>query len=87
MATKRGISISFKNITKDMELYSMLVNMEDKSNVLKQILYKVFVLEYDLVPKKENRVEIKNEVKRVSKIQNSVPESDIEDSEVDVFDF
>ena len=70
-----------------MELYSMLVNMEDKSNVLKQILYKVFVLEYDLVPKKENRVEIKNEVKRVSKIQNSVPESDIEDSEVDVFDF
>lgn len=81
MATKRGITISFKNITKDIELYSILSSMEDKSNVLKQILYKVFVEEYELVPK------VKNEIVNVNKIQNKKVNIIEEDSEVDVLNF
>lgn len=81
MATKRGITISFKNITKDIELYSILSSMEDKSNVLKQILYKVFVQEYELVPK------VKNEIVKVDKIQNKKVNIIEEDSEVDVLNF
>lgn len=81
MATKRGITISFKNITKDIELYSILSSMEDKSNVLKQILYKVFVQEYELVPK------VKNEIVKVDKIKNKKVNIIEEDSEVDVLNF
>ena len=81
MATKRGITISFKNITKDIELYSILSSMEDKSNVLKQILYKVLVLEYELTPK------VKNESIKVNKIHNEKINTIQEHNEVNVFDF
>ena len=81
MATKRGITISFKNITKDIELYSILSSMEDKSNILKQILYKVLVLEYELTPK------VKNESIKVNKIHNEKINTIQEHNEVNVFDF
>ena len=39
----KKISISFKETTKDMELYILLMGMEDKSNEIKDILRKALI--------------------------------------------
>lgn len=41
----RKISISFKETSKDIELYNIIMNIEDKSSELKQILRKALVKE------------------------------------------
>ncbi|MGL4617089.1 MAG: hypothetical protein ACRCUM_02525 [Mycoplasmoidaceae bacterium] len=41
--TNKKISISFKNTTKDMELYLALMQLEDKSNEIKNILRNILL--------------------------------------------
>ena len=41
--TNKKISISFKNTTKDMELYLALMQLEDKSNEIKTILRNILL--------------------------------------------
>lgn len=43
MSDKKVVSISFKSTTKDTKLYTLLMSMEDRSAVVKDILYKVFI--------------------------------------------
>lgn len=45
MAIKRCITISFKNTKKDTALYELLMDMEDRSTEVKQILYKSYFSE------------------------------------------
>ena len=39
MAIKRCLTISFKATTKDLKLYELLNNMEDRSTEVKKVLY------------------------------------------------
>ena len=39
MAIKRCLTISFKATTKDLKLYELLNNMEDRSSEVKKVLY------------------------------------------------
>lgn len=43
---KQQISISFKNNTKETELFRIINKIEDKAGEIKPILYKYFVLGY-----------------------------------------
>ena len=43
---KQQISISFKNNTKESELFRIINSIEDKAGEIKPILYKYFVLGY-----------------------------------------
>lgn len=45
MAQRRIISISFKNTSKDMLLYSTLKALEEQSEEIKQVLYQHFILD------------------------------------------
>lgn len=40
----RKITISFKETTKDIELYSYLVSLEDKSTEIKNLIRKALIL-------------------------------------------
>ena len=42
MAIKRCLTISFKATTKDLKLYELLNNMEDRSAEVKKVLYDVY---------------------------------------------
>ena len=42
MAIKRCLTISFKATTKDLKLYELLNNMEDRSTEVKKVLYDVY---------------------------------------------
>ena len=42
MAIKRCLTISFKATTKDLKLYELLNNMEDRSAEFKKVLYDVY---------------------------------------------
>lgn len=50
MSKPNIIPISFKNTTKDMKLYTLLNSYEERSQVIKDILYKVLI--EDKEPKK-----------------------------------
>ena len=41
---KQQISISFKNNTKESEMFRIINNIEDKAGEIKPVLYKYFVL-------------------------------------------
>jgi hypothetical protein len=56
----RKISISFKETTKDLELYNLLMSMEDKSYEIKQLIKKA--LKEDDTAKKEIKNEEMNNV-------------------------
>ncbi|MCY6372488.1 circadian clock-controlled protein [Clostridium ganghwense] len=56
----RKISISFKETTKDLELYQLIMSMEDKSYEVKQILREAFKAE--IGQKKISKQEKKEEV-------------------------
>lgn len=43
MGKNKQINISFKNTTKDMQLYTAIESLEEKSETIKQILYKALV--------------------------------------------
>lgn len=73
MAVKRGTTISYKNTTKDLKLYNVISNMEDKSAELKGILYKVLVLGYEVVEKKG------------SVVKTALVE--VENNDIDILDF
>lgn len=42
MAVKRCITISFKNTKKDLALYELLMEMEDRSTEIKQVLHQYY---------------------------------------------
>jgi hypothetical protein len=46
----KKITISFKNTTKDMQLYRIIQNLEEKSQTIKDLLYKSLI--EDIEPKK-----------------------------------
>lgn len=43
MGKNKQINISFKNKTRDMQLYTAIDSLEEKSETIKQILYKALV--------------------------------------------
>ena len=43
MGKNKQINISFKNTTKDMQLYTVINSLEEKSETIKQILYKALI--------------------------------------------
>ena len=43
---KQQISISFKNNTKESEMFKIINEIEDKAGEIKPVLYKYFVLGY-----------------------------------------
>ncbi|WP_010295812.1 hypothetical protein [Clostridium senegalense] len=68
----RKISISFKETTKDLELYELLNNMEDKSCEIKRLLRKVI--------KEENTKELK-ETAKIAKTETT------KNKNIDILDF
>lgn len=56
MARKRCLTISFKNTSKDLRLYNLVNNMEDRSNEIKRALYS-FYFENQLNDDKKNQNE------------------------------
>lgn len=43
MAQTKKITISFKNTSKDMQLYTILKSLEEQSGTIKEILYKALI--------------------------------------------
>ena len=76
---KQQISISFKNNTKESEMFRIINNIEDKAGEIKQVLYKYFVLGY--------RFSEENASKGQGNIQGSNEIEEDQDDGVDVTDF
>lgn len=47
MAQTKKITISFKNTSKDMQLYTVLKSLEEQSATIKEILYKTLIKEIE----------------------------------------
>lgn len=75
---KQQISISFKNNTKESEMFRIINEIEDKAGEIKPVLYKYFVLGYRF---EENA----SAGPRNIQVNNQVEED--EDDGVDVTDF
>lgn len=43
MAKSNKITVSFKNTSRDMQLYTFLKSLEEQSQTIKDILYKVLI--------------------------------------------
>lgn len=61
----RKISVSFKETCKDIELYNLLMSMDDKSYEIKQILREVLLKDkkqqqYSNIEKEEKSIDILN---------------------------
>ena len=76
---KQQISISFKNNTKETELFRIINKIEDKAGEIKPILYKYFVLGYRFA--EENA----STGPRNIQVNNQIEED--EDDGVDITDF
>lgn len=76
---KQQISISFKNNTKESEMFRIINEIEDKAGEIKPVLYKYFVLGYRFAEENANTAPVN--IKPV----NSVEED--EDDGVDITDF
>ena len=76
---KQQISISFKNNTKETELFRIINSIEDKAGEIKPILYKYFVLGYRFAEENASKGQVNIQ------INNEVEE--YEDDGVDVTDF
>lgn len=76
---KQQISISFKNNTKETELFRIINKIEDKAGEIKPILYKYFVLGYRFA--EENASVGPVNIQPINKVEED------EDDGVDVTDF
>lgn len=76
---KQQISISFKNNTKESEMFRIINNIEDKAGEIKPILYKYFVLGYRFAEENASAGPVNIQV-------NKKVEED-EDDGIDVTDF
>lgn len=76
---KQQISISFKNNTKETELFKIINSIEDKAGEIKPILYKYFVLGYKLVEE--------NEILNSSIIQTKETVIEEDEDDIDITDF
>lgn len=76
---KQQISISFKNNTKESEMFRIINNIEDKAGEIKPILYKYFVLGYRFAEENASTGPVNIQV-------NKKVEED-EDDGIDVTDF
>lgn len=76
---KQQISISFKNNTKESEMFKIINEIEDKAGEIKPILYKYFVLGY--------RFAEENASASTSNIQVNNKIEEDEDDGIDVTDF
>ena len=76
---KQQISISFKNNTKESEMFRIINEIEDKAGEIKPVLYKYFVLGYRF---SEENV---STGPRNIQVNNQVEED--EDDGVDITDF
>lgn len=76
---KQQISISFKNNTKETELFRIINKIEDKAGEIKPILYKYFVLGYRFAEENASVGPVNIQV------NNQVEED--EDDGIDVTDF
>ena len=76
---KQQISISFKNNTKESEMFRIINRIEDKAGEIKPVLYKYFVLGYRFAEENESAGSINIQ-------SNNQVEEDEEDG-VDVTDF
>ena len=76
---KQQISISFKNNTKESEMFRIINEIEDKAGEIKPVLYKYFVLGY----------RFENEIARNGngKIQPVNKVEEFEEEEIDITDF
>ena len=73
---KQQISISFKNNTKESEMFRIINDIEDKAGEIKPILYKYFVLGYRFAEENASAGPV-----------NIQADNKIEDDGVDVTDF
>lgn len=76
---KQQISISFKNNTKETELFRIINKIEDKAGEIKPILYKYFVLGY--------RFAEENASAGPMNIQSNNQVEEDEDDSIDITDF
>ena len=76
---KQQISISFKNNTKETEMFKIINEIEDKAGEIKPVLYKYFVLGYRFAEENESAGSIN--------IQSNNQVEEDEDDGVDVTDF
>lgn len=76
---KQQISISFKNNTKETELFGIINKIEDKAGEIKPILYKYFVLGYRFA--EENASTGPVNIQPINQVEED------EDDGVDVTDF
>ena len=76
---KQQISISFKNNTKESEMFKIINEIEDKAGEIKPVLYKYFVLGYRFAE------ETASTGPRNIQVNNQVEED--EDDGVDITDF
>ena len=76
---KQQISISFKNNTKESEMFKIINEIEDKAGEIKPILYKYFVLGYRFAEESASASQPNIQV------NNKIEED--EDDGIDVTDF
>lgn len=76
---KQQISISFKNNTKESEMFKIINEIEDKAGEIKPILYKYFVLGYRFAEENASARPVNIQV------DNKIEED--EDDGVDITDF
>ena len=76
---KQQISISFKNNTKESEMFRIINEIEDKAGEIKPVLYKYFVLGYRFAEENASVGPVNIQV------NNQVEED--EDDGVDITDF
>lgn len=76
---KQQISISFKNNTKESEMFKIINEIEDKAGEIKPILYKYFVLGYRFA--EENASTGPSNIQVNNKIEED------EDDGIDITDF
>ena len=76
---KQQINISFKNNSKESEMFRIINRIEDKAGEIKPVLYKYFVLGYRFAEENESAGSIN--------IQSNNQVEEDEDDGVDVTDF
>lgn len=76
---KQQISISFKNNTKESEMFKIINGIEDKAGEIKPVLYKYFVLGYRFA--EENASGGPINIQSINQVEED------EDDGVDITDF
>ena len=76
---KQQISISFKNNTKESEMFRIINSIEDKGGEIKPVLYKYFVLGYRFIEEDARNGQVK--IQPINKVE------EVEEEEIDITDF